>query len=209
MSEGRYLIPAGLVRVQEEIKRSRFITTMGPAPTIEAARALMAQVSAEFGDANHHCWAYVVGPPGSTSQVGMSDDGEPHGTAGRPMLNVLLHCGIGDIAAVVTRYFGGTLLGTGGLVKAYSGGVQLAIASLPVIERVPRAEVVVVIDYRAVTPLQRLLAQFEAELLRQEFEVDATFHLRLPQERLAAFSACVVELTNGQALLEVTSQDMV
>jgi len=111
MTAGRYHIPAGAVRVEEEIKRSRFITSLAPAPTVEAARALIAAVSAEFADANHNCWAYVVGPPGSTGQIGMSDDGEPHGTAGRPMLNVLLHSGIGDIVAVVTRYFGGTLLG--------------------------------------------------------------------------------------------------
>jgi uncharacterized YigZ family protein len=209
MTTSRYPIPAAPVRVEEEIKRSRFITTLAPAPTLEAARALIAQVSAEFGDANHNCWAYVVGPPGSTREIGMSDDGEPHGTAGRPMLNVLLHSGVGDIAAVVTRYFGGTLLGTGGLVKAYSGGVQLALASLPLVERVPRADVTVLLDYSAVTLLQRLLPHYEAEILRQEFEADATFYLRLPQEHLEPFAARVIEMTNGQALIEVTRQDVV
>lgn len=209
MTAGRYHIPAGAVRVEEEIKRSRFITSLAPAPTVEAARALIAAVSAEFADANHNCWAYVVGPPGSTSQVGMSDNGEPHGTAGRPMLNVLLHSGVGDIVAVVTRYFGGTLLGTGGLVKAYSGGVQLALASLPTVERVPRAEATVVVGYSAVTPLQRLLPQYEVEILHQEFEADATFHLRLPQERLEAFTAAVIDLTNGQALIDVTREDTI
>ena len=173
------------------------------------ARAFVAQVSAEFNDASHNCWAYVVGPPGSTSQIGMSDDGEPHGTAGRPMLNVLLHAGVGDIAAVVTRYFGGTLLGTGGLVKAYSGGVQLALASLPVVERVPRAEVTVVLDYSAITLLQRLLPRYEGEILSQEFEADVTFCLRLPLEQVEPFSAAVIELTNGQALIEVIQQEPV
>jgi uncharacterized YigZ family protein len=207
MNPGRYPIPAGSVRVEEEIKRSRFITTLGPAPTTEAARATIAQVSAEFGDASHNCWAYVAGPPGSTREVGMSDDGEPHGTAGRPMLNVLLHGGVGEIVAVVTRYFGGALLGTGGLVRAYSGGVQLALASLATVERVPRAALAVVVDYSAVTPLQRLLPQYEAEILGQEFGADATFHLRLPLEHVAPLTAAVVELTNGLALVEVTQQD--
>ncbi len=193
---------AGVQRVEEEIKRSRFITTVGPAPSLEAARASIAQVSAEFADASHNCWAYVVGPPGSTSQIGMSDAGEPHGTAGRPMLNVLLHSGVGDIVAVVTRYFGGTLLGTGGLVKAYSGGVQLGLQALPVVEKVAMAEVVVVIDYGAVTPFQRLLADFEAEVVRQEFAADATFVIKLPEEKVDALSAQVVELTNGLALVE-------
>jgi uncharacterized YigZ family protein len=202
MAAGRYPIPAGEIRVEEEIKRSRFITTIGPAPTLEAARAFVAAVSAEFAGASHNCWAYVVGPPGSSSQVGMSDDGEPHGTAGRPMLNVLLHSGVGDVAAVVTRYFGGTLLGTGGLVKAYSGGVQLGLQSLPVAEKVAYAELMVVVDYSAVTPFQRLLPQFEAEILRQEFAADATFYVNLPEEHADALAAQVVELTNGLALVE-------
>jgi uncharacterized YigZ family protein len=205
MTEGRYRVPAGVQRVEEEIKRSRFITTIGPAPTLEAARALVAQVSTEFADASHNCWAYVVGSPGSTSQVGMSDAGEPHGTAGRPMLNVLLHSGVGDIVAVVTRYFGGTLLGTGGLVKAYSGGVQLGLQTLPLVEKVAMAEVTVVIEYSSVTPFQRLLPDYEVEVLRQEFAADATFVLKLPEEKVDAFSAHVVELTNGLALVELSA----
>jgi uncharacterized YigZ family protein len=206
MTAGRYPVPSGVQRVEEAIKRSRFITTVGPAPSLEAARAFVAQVSTEFTDASHNCWAYVVGPPGSTSQIGMSDAGEPHGTAGRPMLNVLLHSGVGDIAAVVTRYFGGTLLGTGGLVKAYSGGVQLGLQALPVVEKVAMAEVVVVIDYGAVTPLQRLLPDFEAEVVRQEFAADATFVIKLPEERVDALSAQVIALTNGLALVERVSK---
>ena len=142
----RYPIPLTVHRTEEEILRSRFITTVGHTPTVEAARAFIATVRAEFTDASHNCWAYLVGPPGSTAQIGMSDDGEPHGTAGRPMLTVLLHSEIGDICAVVTRYFGGTLLGKGGLVKAYSGGVQLALATLPLQEKVPKAELLVLFD---------------------------------------------------------------
>lgn len=204
----RYPIPAVVWRVEEEIKRSRFITTVGAAPSVAAARALIAEVSAEFADASHNCWAYVVGPPGSTGQIGMSDAGEPHGTAGRPMLTVLLHSGIGDICAVVTRYFGGTLLGKGGLVKAYSGGVQLALAGLPTLERVPKTDVTLLVSYSAVTPLKRLLPDYEAELLGEEYAADVTYRLRLPSEQLPGFDAAVSELTNGQALLEVTGQEV-
>lgn len=204
----RYPIPAVVWRVEEEIKRSRFITTVGAAPSVAAARALIAEVSAEFADASHNCWAYVVGPPGSTGQIGMSDAGEPHGTAGRPMLTVLLHSGIGDICAVVTRYFGGTLLGKGGLVKAYSGGVQLALAGLPTLERVPKTDVTLLVSYSAVTPLKRLLSDYEAELLGEEYAADVTYRLRLPSEQLPGFDAAVSELTNGQALLEVTGQEV-
>lgn len=201
----RYPIPAALQRVEEEINRSRFITTVGYTPTVEAARAFVATVSAEFADASHNCWAYVIGPPGSTGQIGMSDAGEPHGTAGRPMLTVLLHAGVGDICAVVTRYFGGTLLGKGGLVKAYSGGVQLALQSLPLSERIPKAELIVVLDYTNVTPLKRLLPSYEAEVLEEEYAADVTYRLKLPVEQLAACTEAIDGLTNGQALIEVVS----
>jgi uncharacterized YigZ family protein len=207
MSQERYLIPAATHRVEEEIKRSRFITTLAHAPTLDAARTLIADVRAEFPDATHHCWAYVVGPPGSTSQIGLSDDGEPHGSAGRPMLTVLLHAGVGDIVAVVTRYFGGTLLGVGGLVRAYSGGVQSALATLPTVERVPTALLDVVIDYTAITPFQRLAPTFEAVIVAQEFGLDATYRVRLPRNQIVTFSAAVAELTNGQALVEMAPSE--
>src|SRR5512146_1043212 len=136
MATDRYPIPARAHRTQEEIKRSRFITTLGAAATAEAASEFVALVTAEFPDATHNCWAFVAGPPGSTDRIGMSDAGEPHGTAGRPMLNALLHGRVGDIVAVVTRYYGGTKLGTGGLVRAYAGCVQHALETLPTTERV-------------------------------------------------------------------------
>lgn len=207
MSQHRYRIPAAAHRVEEEIKRSRFITTLAHAPTIEAARAFIVGVRAEFPDATHNCWAYVVGPPGSTSQIGLSDDGEPHGSAGRPMLTVLLHAGVGDIAAVVTRYFGGTLLGVGGLVRAYSGGVQLGLATLPTVERVPTALLDVVIDYTAITPFQRLAPDFEAVILAQDFGLDATYRVRVPLSQVDAFGAAIAELTNGQALVETAPSE--
>jgi uncharacterized YigZ family protein len=203
----RYMVPAAAHRVEEEIQHSRFITTIGPAPTVEAARTLVTAVSTEFADASHNCWAYVVGAPGDTSRIGLSDAGEPHGTAGRPMLNILLHSGLGDVTAVVTRYFGGTLLGTGGLVRAYGGGVQLALQTLSTVERVPRAEVTVVIDYATVTPFQRLLRTYEAEVLEQEFAVDATYRVQLPQEQISHFTTRLVEMTNGGALVEVTRRE--
>ena len=203
----RYLIPAQRHRTEEEILRSRFITTVAYTPTVEAAREFIATVSTEFADASHNCWAYVIGPPGSTGQIGMSDDGEPHGTAGRPMLTVLLHSKLGDLCAVVTRYFGGTLLGKGGLVKAYSGGVQLALASLPVIERVPKAVVTILFDYGHVTSLQRLLPTFEATLRHEQYATDVSYEISLPAEQVTAFSTAFTELTSGQAILEITTSD--
>ncbi len=194
----RYLIPAASVRVEEVILRSRFITTAAPADTVEAARAFVAEMRAEFPDASHNCYAFVAGPPGSTAQIGMSDDGEPGGTAGRPMLAVLLGCGIGDIAVVVTRYFGGTKLGTGGLVRAYSGGVKAVLAVLPTREKVALAALLASGPYRWVTPVERLLPGFEATVAEQEFAADVTWRITLPEERAAALAAALVELSHGE-----------
>lgn len=201
MSE-RYPIPAGVHRVEEIINRSRFITTIGHAPTVEAARAFIAHVCEEFADATHNCWAYVVGPPGSTAQVGMSDDGEPHGTAGRPMLTVLLHSGVGEIVAVVTRYYGGIKLGKGGLVRAYSGGVKLALETLPLVEKVPRRRLVLTFDYSFLTPVQRLLPSFEADVREETYTEHVCLALDVPEEHADTFIEAVRELTHGRLRVE-------
>ncbi|HSP91110.1 MAG TPA: YigZ family protein [Vicinamibacterales bacterium] len=197
----RYPVPAAGHRVEQEISRSRFITTIGRAPTVEAAQAFIRAVSEEFRDATHNCWAYVVGPPGDTSRIGMSDAGEPHGTAGRPVLNALLHAQVGDVAAVVTRYYGGTKLGTGGLVRAYGGGVQAALGTLPVTERIEYISMAVTIDYARLTALQQLAAEHEAEILTQEFAATVRITLRVPDGNAARFRAALLDATRGQALL--------
>ena len=202
MPDDRYSVPADRHRVTQEIERSRFITTVAPAATLEEARAFIDEVRAEFPDANHNCWAYVVGPPGSTAAIGMSDDGEPHGTAGRPMLTALLHSGVGDIAAVVTRYFGGIKLGKGGLVRAYTGSVQQALETLPTRERVETATLEVVLEYAALTPVQQVLEEHEAEIVAEDYAADVTITVELPESRLAGFRAAVLDITRGRAAIE-------
>ena len=191
----RYPIPASQVRIEETILRSRFITTLAPAPTVDAARSFVASVRAEFADATHNCWAYVVGAPGSTAQIGMSDDGEPAGTAGKPMLNVLLGSGVGDVAAVVTRYFGGAKLGTGGLVRAYSGGVKAALGQLPLVEKVERVLLQVILPYRLYQPVERLLPGFEAEVIESQFAAEVTLRVRLPVEHANDWRGALRELS--------------
>ncbi len=194
----RYPIPAGRARVEETILRSRFIATAAPATTPDEARAFIAEIRAEFPDATHNCYAYVVGPPGSTGQIGMSDDGEPSGTAGRPMLAVLLGSGVGDIAVVVTRYFGGIKLGTGGLVRAYSGAVKAVLAALPVKEKVALRTLLASGPYHWVTPVTRLLPAFEAQITDQQFAADVTWQIAVPEERAAALATALVELSHGE-----------
>ncbi|MFP2905431.1 YigZ family protein [Pyxidicoccus sp. 3LFB2] len=207
MDEKRYPIPAGLHRVEQDIQRSRFITTATHAPTVEEAKAFIARVRDEFPDANHNCWAYVVGPPGSTAQVGMSDDGEPHGTAGRPMLTALLHGGVGDVAVVVTRYFGGTLLGKGGLVRAYTASVQQALEGLPTTERVRKVRLAVELEYASIDGVRRLLPEYEAQVVSEEYAATVGYRFELPVTRVEAFRAALTDLTLGQVLIEVVESE--
>ncbi len=198
-STTRYPVPARIHRVEEEIRHSRFITTIGPATSPEEAAELVRRVSAECADATHNCWAFVAGPPGSTDRIGMSDAGEPHGTAGRPMLNALQHSGVGDVAVVVTRYFGGTKLGTGGLVRAYTGCVQHALATLPLAERVDLVTLGVTIEYPRVAAVRQLFQAFEVQVVSQSFDADARFELRLPNANLEPFRNAVLDATRGRA----------
>lgn len=193
----RYLIPAGTHRVEETIQRSRFITTAAHAPDAAAAHDFVQAVRDEFPDATHHCWAFVAGPPGSTAHIGMSDDGEPHGTAGKPMLTTLLHSGVGEIVAVSTRYYGGVKLGTGGLSRAYSGGVKLVLATLPTHERVDRVGVQVVVGYADVDGMQRLMEEMEVVVEEEAYGADVRYRCAVPQGAVDAFAARVADLTSG------------
>lgn len=201
MSGGRYPVPAATHRVEQSIDRSRFICTVARVQSPDEGQGFIREVGAEFPDATHNCWAYVAGPPGSTSHIGMSDDGEPHGTAGRPMLTVLLHSGVGEIAAVVTRYFGGIKLGTGGLARAYSSTVQLALESMPRGERMDWVEVTVEIGYASISAVQQLLARHEAQVLGEEYGAGVRFRVRVPQPRVAELRAALLDATRGQAVV--------
>lgn len=197
-SATRYPVPVGRARVEEVIMRSRFITTAGPAASVEEAKAFVTEMRAEFADATHNCYAFAAGPPGSTGMAGMSDDGEPGGTAGRPMLAVVLGSGVGDLAVVVTRYYGGAKLGTGGLVRAYSGGVKAVLEMLPVREKVSYATILVSGPYSYVTPLERLLPEFEAAIISRDFAADVTWQIQAPEEQSDGLAAALVELSRGE-----------
>jgi uncharacterized YigZ family protein len=199
----RYPIPAEVHRTKEEIDRSRFITTIAPAATVDDAHAFVDAIRAEFPDASHNCWAFVVGPPGSTTRIGMSDDGEPHGTAGRPMLTALLHGGVGDVAAVVTRYFGGIKLGTGGLVRAYGGCLQRALLTLPRAERVEWASLRALVGYADVTAVRQLVAAHGGAVVAEDYAADVTYTVRLPSPDVEAFAAALRDATRGSAIVEI------
>jgi uncharacterized YigZ family protein len=196
---GGYPVPAATHRVEETIRRSRFITTVARAGTPEAARAFVAAVRQEFPDATHNCWAFVAGPPGDSGQVGMSDDGEPHGTAGRPMLTALLHGGVGEVAAVVTRYYGGVKLGKGGLGRAYAGGVVAALETLPTELLVPTAEVTVELRHADVTGARRIFLRLGVTVLDEAWGEGIAYRLRVPEPVMAELASELGGLTRGRA----------
>ncbi len=197
----RYPVPSGFVRTEDVILRSRFIASLDRADTPDDAQAFLERIRNEFPDATHNCWAYLIGSPGTTGQVGMSDDGEPHGTAGRPMLNKLVHSGAGDLAVVVTRYYGGTKLGKGGLVRAYSGAVQSVLDAAEMTDRITWHHVSFELEYSEIEVFKRLYPEYEVELLGEEFAVKVAHEVRLPVEQVERFSAVINEKTNGRICL--------
>lgn len=201
----RYVIPGARHRTEQVIDRSRFICTIAPVTSPDEAHAFIHELNVEFPDASHNCWAFVIGPPGSTDRIGMSDDGEPHGTAGRPMLTVLTHSGVGDVAAVVTRYFGGVKLGTGGLVKAYSAAVQQALTDLPRGERRDFASLEVTVAYPHISALQLLWPVHEVDVLAERYEADVGFSIRVPVERVEVLRQALMDITRGQAQIAATN----
>ncbi|AFU98553.1 IMPACT family protein [Simiduia agarivorans] len=186
---GAYAVAAGRAEAETEVRKSRFIAWADRAQTREQAMALLADAKARYPDARHHCWAYLLGPGLTPASQAFSDDGEPGGTAGKPMLNVLSHKGIGDIAVVVIRYFGGIKLGAGGLVRAYSQATQAVIDQLETTMITPVSHYTVIADYAAEQWLRHWLGQHQGELVAVEYADQVTYRLALPQQFFADLQA--------------------
>ena len=201
----RYPIPIGRHRTEIIVLRSRFISTAEHTPTVESAKEFLADQRQEFPDASHHVHAFVVGY-GASVTLGTSDDGEPVGTAGRPTLTVLQNAGVGDICVVTTRYFGGTKLGTGGLVKAYTESCQRVLEDLPTQEKVERLRARTRIPYSLYERFRRLLKAPDVTILQEEFEGDVTLHLEVVEELVESLAQQVADMTAGQGVFEVLDE---
>ena len=178
-------------------KRSRFIGHIWPVDSENQAQELIRRVKKQHYDARHNCWCYLLGG----SVVRYSDDGEPQGTAGQPMLAVFQREHVTNVLCVVTRYFGGIKLGTGGLVRAYQGMVKLGLETLPTREHMIPARVEVVLDYPHITVFRRLLPDYRATVASENFGVDATYELLLPDQNIPALETALTELTDGAVLI--------
>ena len=163
---------------------------------MDEAKAFIARIKGEFVDASHNVSVYLVGH-GQSVIAHCTDDGEPSGTAGRPALAVLQGSGLGDVAVVVTRYFGGTKLGTGGLVRAYGDAVREVLAVLPRAARVPTYTALVALPYSSFERVQLLIEAHGGKIEDQDFGVDVTLQARFPQDRYPAFEAALLEASNG------------
>ena len=200
------LRPGEVFPFEHPIKRSRFIASVGHTPGVEEAKAFIEQIKAEFEDARHNCWAYCAGAAGSTDRIGASDDGEPHGTAGRPMLTAVTHSGIGEVTVVVTRYFGGILLGTGGLVKAYQSSVKMALEAVPTRIRTKTKRIKFSVEHRFVNQVLRKIETANGRILEKNFDMDADFDVEIPEDLAETFAKELEELTRGALLIEFVEE---
>ena len=181
-------------------KKSRFIATVQPVHSEEEALEFIGGLKKKYWNATHNCSAFVVGEHQELQRC--SDDGEPQGTAGRPMLDVLLGADIHDAAVVVTRYFGGTLLGTGGLVRAYSRAVQAGLAGSEVIEKVKGSRLTVETDYNSIGKLQYLLGQRGITIVDSAYSEVVKTTVLVQEDQVRELLEAVTEVTNGKAVYE-------
>ena len=197
-----YSISLTEIRREHVVVNSRFIATLAPAFSIDEARAFMARIKKEFADAAHNVPVYMIGG-GNTVTEYFSDDGEPAGTAGKPALAVLRGSGLGDAALVITRYFGGTLLGTGGLVKAYTESAQMVVNAVGRGQRVPVYVALLAIPYNLLERVRLIATRQRGEVLDEDFGADVTLTIRVPVDSFDAFQNDLRELSAGKLQAEV------
>jgi uncharacterized YigZ family protein len=206
----RYRIPAQETRTEITVINSLFITTIAPVFSVDEAKSFIRRIKSEFSDASHNVPAFVIGH-GSSVIAHCNDDGEPSGTAGRPALSVLQGSDIGDAAVVITRYFGGTKLGKGGLVRAYSDSVRSVLKAVPLAEKVPTHTVMIVIPYAHFENVKKLTQEHDGVILDEDFGVDVTITSQFMVEIFPAFQAALLELTHGKIGAEIiaTNEDTI
>ncbi|TGA73198.1 YigZ family protein [Aliivibrio fischeri] len=198
MNDQPYQVPKAMVVFEEEIKKSIFITYLARTSSIDDAKAFVAEIKAKHSDARHNCWGFVAGRPEDSMKWGFSDDGEPSGTAGKPILAQLSGSGIGEITAVVTRYYGGVRLGTGGLVKAYGGGVQQALKLIETEEKRITDTVILHCDYNLVSLVETLLSQFEGIQVDAQYSDKVVMSVELEKRVIEEFKIAIINKSGAK-----------
>ncbi len=183
------------------VNRSRFICYLKPCTSTAQAKAFVKELTLLHPQASHHCYAFLTGATDNSLGYGFSDDGEPSGTAGKPMLAVLQGGGIGQVCAVVVRYFGGTKLGTGGLQRAYGASVRQALTFLRAKIKIAMVHKTLACQYSQVDDILHMLAQIEGQVISQEYQQQVTFSFAIPQEKLSYFQTKLQTMSAGKLLL--------
>lgn len=186
MPPTHYLCLKHSIETEYEIKKSRFITRMNKVDSREQAMDILAQARNDYPDARHQCWAYLIGNPHNPRLVAMSDDGEPSGTAGKPILNVMQHKLVGDVMIVVIRYFGGIKLGAGGLVRAYSQAAQQAYNEAELEEQIFKKSLTIHCPFQLEQNFRHWLSQHQGEVLTSEYSDQVQLKALLPLQYLGA-----------------------
>jgi len=200
-----YRIPAQQHSTEINILKSRFITNVACATTVEEAREFIALIKSNMPDANHHVYAFCIGH-GNTIVEGMSDDGEPTGTAGPPTLAVVRGSDLGDIVVVTTRYFGGTKLGTGGLVRAYTESVQVALQTLITVIKAQKQIIGIDMPYHLYEGVKRLVSEYKGIIKDESFAGDVTLIIELLAQDVDEFNNKLSETTSGQLTLVILDE---
>ena len=206
MEQIQRLIPLEAVETEIVVVNSRFVTNLATANSVEEAREFIAAVKKNHPGANHHVPAFVIGH-GKSIITHCSDDGEPSGTAGRPALAVLQGSGLGNVVVVVTRYFGGTKLGTGGLVKAYGDAVREVLKEVKVAALLPTTTLMFITPYRLYDQVVRLIEAHHGQVLDTEFLEEITVNVRFKDEELESFTSQLSNLSAGQVETIVVEQN--
>ena len=195
--------PIAINHVEEEtlVNRSRFICYLRPCESAAQAKEIVKELQVLHPQANHHCYAFITGSVNDSQSYGFSDDGEPSGTAGKPMLNVLQGGGVGQVCAVVVRYFGGVKLGTGGLQRAYGGSVRQALTLLQSEMKIAMVHKSLACQYSQVDDILHLLAQVKGQVIRQDYQQQVTFELAIPFDKLATFKQNIQTMSSGALTL--------
>ncbi|GGB16539.1 YigZ family protein [Agarivorans gilvus] len=193
-----YLKPKYTVISEELIKKSRFISLIVPVLNRQQAQQQIVEIKQQHPQARHHCWAFVAGHPSDSQCLGFSDDGEPSGTAGKPMLAQLQGSGLGQVLALVVRYSGGIKLGTGGLVKAYGGGVQQALSLIETETVVASGECLLEFDYAHTSQVELLLERYQAIKVDTQFSDVAQMRISIAQSYYAELKQQLINVSSGQ-----------
>lgn len=184
-----YPVPAGFLERETEVRKSRFIARVAPVSSREEVKSWLEQAHKDHPDARHICWAYQIGRPGAAAEAAMNDDGEPSGTAGKPILSVIQHKDMGDVLVLVIRYFGGIKLGAGGLVRAYAGATEAVLSAVDRVIQQPLSRVTVTMSFADEQPLRHWCEQNGGRVEQVDYSSRVVVGITIPVDRNSELSA--------------------